>query len=478
MNAQPALYCDVCEDLPRPDERVPADRATCLRRATMRLAEEFPEMSATCVVTRRQAVVLSAFAAVLAAAIVAWPWPVADVAVAAMSIGFLGSLILRCVLALFGWRREAATGPIGTIDLPDYTVLVPVYREAGMIPQMARSLRGLDYPAAKLDICMVLEEDDRDTRVAVEAAGLRAIVVPPGAPRTKPKACNYALHFARGEFIVVYDAEDRPEPDQLRKAVAAFRANPHISCFQARLMIDRAPVWVARMFAIDYALWFRTLLPGLERLGAPIPLGGTSNHFRIAALVEAGAWDPFNVTEDADLGLRLARLGHRVGILDSTTYEEAPVRVGQWVRQRTRWMKGYMQTLLVHTRDPWALVRTVGLRGCLAILAFLGGAVCSALVNPLMWVICLYAILFSAGDHGTLELLARISGMTLLAANGLLAGMALIDGSRQRGAAEAGIVLSYPLYWLLISAATYRALWQLLRDPYRWEKTPHGAALQ
>ena len=478
MSAQPALYCDVCEDLPRPDVRIPVDRAACLRRATTRLAEEFPEMSATRVATRRQAVVLGAFAAVLAGTIVVWPRSAADVVVAAMSIGFLGSLVLRCVLAVLGRRRAVKIGPILGGDLPVYTILVPVYREAGMIPQMARSLRRLDYPAAKLDIGMVLEEDDTDTRVAVEAAGLRAIVVPPGAPRTKPKACNYALHFARGEFIVVYDAEDRPEPDQLRKAVTAFRADPQISCFQARLTIDRAPVWVSRMFAIDYALWFRTLLPGLERLGAPIPLGGTSNHFRIAALIEAGAWDPFNVTEDADLGLRLARLGHRVGILDSTTFEEAPVRVGPWVRQRTRWMKGYMQTLLVHTRHPWTLVRTIGLSECLVMLAFLGGAVWSALVNPLMWVICLYAVLFGAGDHGALELLARISGVTLLAANGLLAAMALIEGGGQRGPAEAGIVLSYPLYWLLISAATYRALWQLLRDPYRWEKTPHGAALQ
>jgi len=218
----------------------------CLQRATSRLAVDFPEMSASRVVTRRQALFLGAFTAVLAAAVAFWPWPAADVVVAAMSISFLSSLVLRCVLALLGRRRRAPVAPIRSGDLPDYTILVPVYREAGMIPQMARSLRALDYPAAKLDICMVLEEVDADTRVAVEAAGLRAIVVPPGAPRTKPKACNYALQFARGEFIVVYDAEDRPEPDQLRKAVAAFRANPQTSCFQARLIIDHAPVWITR----------------------------------------------------------------------------------------------------------------------------------------------------------------------------------------------------------------------------------------
>jgi glycosyltransferase XagB len=361
-------------------------------------------------------------------------------------------------------------------DLPVYSILVPVYREAGMIPQMARALAALDYPADKLDIWLVVEEDDTATRAAVRAAGLRAIAVPAAAPRTKPKACNYALQFAGGEFVVVFDAEDRPEPDQLRKAVAAFRANPGVSCFQARLAIDQASAWVSRMFAVDYALWFRTLLPGLDCLRAPIPLGGTSNHFRTAALIEAGAWDPFNVTEDADLGVRLARLGHRVAILDSTTWEEAPRRLAIWLRQRTRWMKGYMQTLLVHTRSPSRLAGELRPGGLLLLLTFLGGAVWSSLVNPLLWIVCIGGALFSHQGAGVLEWLARVSGVTLLAANVLLAVLAMCQGGR-RGGAGIAIVLTYPLYWLLISAAAYRALWQLLRDPFRWEKTPHGAAL-
>jgi cellulose synthase/poly-beta-1,6-N-acetylglucosamine synthase-like glycosyltransferase len=228
------------------------------------------------------------------------------------------------------------------------------------------------------------------------------------------------------------------------------------------------------MFAIDYALWFRTLLPGLARLNAPLPLGGTSNHFRANALIEAGGWDPFNVTEDADLGIRLARLGYQVAILDSATFEEAPQKLGTWLRQRTRWMKGYMQTMLVHSRNPLAVVTEIGPGGAALIASFLGGAVWSALINPVMWIICIYSAFFEPASGGTLAMLARGSGFTLFVANALLAVMAIAKG-RSCGE-KAGIVLTYPLYWLLISAATYRALWQLVRDPFRWEKTPHGAA--
>jgi cellulose synthase/poly-beta-1,6-N-acetylglucosamine synthase-like glycosyltransferase len=323
------------------------DKSEMLRRATFGLAEERPHFSARRVVTRWQATVLLTSLAVVLTAFVARPIATADIVVAAMSLGFICSFALRGALALLGRRPEPTVVVRNDQTLPVYSVLVPVYREAGMIGELTRALAALDYPSDKLDVRLVVEEDDSETFAAVFAAGLNAVVVPPGLPRTKPKACNFALQSVWGEFVVVYDAEDRPEPDQLRKAVAAFRANPDVSCLQARLAIDRAPSWISRMFAIDYAVWFRMLLPGLARLHSPIPLGGTSNHFRVKSLVEAGAWDPFNVTEDADLGVRLARLGHRVAILDSATFEEAPEKLGTWLRQRTRWMKGLIPSIYV-----------------------------------------------------------------------------------------------------------------------------------
>jgi cellulose synthase/poly-beta-1,6-N-acetylglucosamine synthase-like glycosyltransferase len=206
-----------------------------------------------------------------------------------------------------------------------------------------------DYPREKLDIKIVIEEDDTDTADALASCRLaipfEVIVAPPGGPRTKPKALNAALQFARGSFTVVFDAEDRPEADQLRKALAAFDADPQMVCVQARLTIDNvADSWLSRMFTAEYAGQFDVLLPGMAALRLPLPLGGSSNHFITEVLREAGAWDPFNVTEDADLGIRLGRLGHRCGVIASTTDEEAPAQFSPWLRQRTRWIKGWIRT--------------------------------------------------------------------------------------------------------------------------------------
>jgi hypothetical protein len=230
------------------------------------------------------------------------------------------------------------------------------------------------------------------------------------------------------------------------------------------------------MFALDYAIWFKALLPGLDRLAVPMPLGGTSNHFRASLLRAAGGWDPFNVTEDADLGLRLAQLGYRVSMLDSTTFEEAPARLSAWLKQRSRWLKGYMQTYLVHTRHPVLLTRHVGLRGVAVMEAFLGGAVWSALVNPLLWLIFAVSCIHtpSGADPHVLDSLARISGLGLLTANAALAGFAMADAGRAKGLACVPYGFSFVIYWVLISVAAYRGLWQLVFKPFYWEKTSHG----
>jgi hypothetical protein len=281
-----------------------------------------------------------------------------------------------------------------------------MYKEPEVLPILLHALRSLDYPAAKLDIKLVLEEGDRETveaAIAMDLEGIFEIVlVPPSQPKTKPKACNYALQFARGEHLVIYDAEDKPEPDQLRKVVAAFRrGGEKLACVQCRLNYYNAREnWLTRMFTLDYSLWFDLMLPGLQRLGAPIPLGGTSNHFRTDVLRALHAWDPFNVTEDADLGIRLTQKGWRVAVIDSTTYEEANCLAGNWVRQRSRWIKGYMQTFLVHTRRPAALWRAMGPVGLLGFVFFIGGTAVSGLLSPVLWAILLAFLLLPPGLRG------------------------------------------------------------------------------
>src|ERR1700730_16851075 len=460
------------------------------QRAVFELAELDPMLSAQRVFTVPQAVagyaLLSAFLAGLAFA------PIATLVAlnAAMSVFYLGNFLFKGVLVSIGGGRAVendeaiaiAARALREEDLPVFTVLVPMYREARMLPMLADALRRLDYPLGKLDIKIVLEADDAETIEVARTLGLEGVFevirVPPSLPQTKPKACNFALRFARGEYLVIYDAEDRPEPDQLRKVVATFRrSSPNTACLQCRLNYYNANEnWLTRMFTLDYSLWFDQVLPGLERLNVPIPLGGTSNHFKVSVLRELHAWDPFNVTEDADLGIRLTQKGYRVGVVDSTTFEEASCITRQWIRQRSRWIKGYMQTLLVHTRRPLQFLRSAGPLGFLGFVFFIGGSVFAGLLNPLVWAFYLVWLGIPASSLDTIfpQSLLFLSLFYLLAGNGAFIYLSMIAPIRRGWLELVPYSLTVPAYWVLISIAAYRGLWQLLGNPHFWDKTQHG----
>lgn len=457
-------------------------------RATNSLARRFPEFSARRVMTTGQACVLLALPVGIAAAFYAVPAMTNLLLALVMGTAFIANILFRTILVWIGAGSSGAPAalPLRSDDLPLYSIIVPLYREANVIQDLVAALSALDYPAGRIEIVLVMEADDRETIVAAKmhAVDPRFVLlcVPPCLPRTKPKAANYALGFVRGEFTVIYDAEDRPEPDQLLKAVAAFRSlPPSVACLQARLNFYNAGEnWLTRMFALDYALWFDFLLPGLDKFGIPMPLGGTSNHFRTDALRAIEGWDPYNVTEDADLGIRLALLGLRVTTLDSTTYEEATVTLGDWLRQRSRWMKGYMQTWLVHMRRPIRLLRRAGIGGFLGFQLFVGGTFLTALLNPILWVLCLCSWMFgnefSAGFVATPFAHAPLLG--LLAGNGLFTYLAMLGACRRGWFDLTPYGFAAPFYWALISAASYRGLWHLAVKPQHWEKTRHGMSCQ
>jgi cellulose synthase/poly-beta-1,6-N-acetylglucosamine synthase-like glycosyltransferase len=417
-----------------------------------------------------------------------------------LTIGLLAALSTLPVLLVVGVRVLALAIALGAgpdrrqatraadEDLPFYSVLVPLYGEAAVLPDLVRALSRLDYPVSKLEVLIVLESADRETRAAAAAIALpgfmRVIVVPDVAPRTKPKALNYALNYARGSFVVVYDAEDEPEPDQLRRAVETFASGPaDLACVQARLSIyNGSDSLLTRQFTLEYCGLFDALLPGLERLGLPLPLGGTSNHFPRYVLDALGGWDPHNVTEDADLGIRIARRGWRVQVMASTTFEEAPLQLGVWVRQRTRWLKGFMQTWLVHMRRPSGLLRDLGPAGFIGFQAVLGGVILTSLIHPVFVLL----LVVGAASGKVLSLPDSMLGATLIVLAGFnlvagyLAGMALAGIAAGRRGLYGFIphLVLVPLYWLLISLVSYRALIQLVRAPYLWEKTPHGARVR
>ncbi|MEM1315242.1 MAG: glycosyltransferase family 2 protein, partial [Pseudomonadota bacterium] len=331
----------------------------------------------------------------------------------------------------------------------------------------------LDYPRERLEVLLAVEEDDRETIAALRDAAppdwMRIIETPEGRPRTKPRALNHALDFASGALIAVYDAEDRPPPDQLRRAAETFAQAPaQIACLQARLTFYNAESgWIPRCFAIEYHTWFRVTLPALARLGFPLPLGGTSLFMRRRALERLGAWDAHNVTEDADLGMRLARAGYRTALLDSETQEEAVRRPWAWIRQRSRWQKGYLVTWCTHMRSPARLWRDLGPTGFLGFqLLFLGSAG-AALTQPLLWSAWIWWGL--AGGSAAL-VWSLHAGQAAMLAGALLA---VRRAGRPRLARWA---LSLPLYWPLATASAFKALVEAAMAPTWWDKTGHGAA--
>ena len=406
-----------------------------------------------------------------------------EVMLAAVFLAWLGLRLAGVFVNAFAPDRSPR---LNDDALPVYTIIAALYHEAASVDGLLAAIERLDYPPEKLDVIVAVEADDRETRAAIAARkgrlAVAVIPVPNAGPRTKPKALNVALPFARGTFTVIYDAEDRPEPDQLRRALQAFRAGgDDLACVQARLCIDNtADSWLARLFTAEYAGQFDVFLPGLAALRLPLPLGGSSNHFYTATLREVGGWDPYNVTEDADLGMRLARFGYRSGMIDSTTYEEAPAHFGPWLRQRTRWFKGWIQTWLVHMRQPRRLLRDLGLPGFLTFQLIVGGNVLAALVHPLFMAGLIYSVASGApmwrGDSAAVAVLAALYGTTVVIGYLTSAFLGWLGLARRGLLSTAWVLFLTPAHWLLLSLAAWRALYQLVVAPYAWEKTEHGLA--
>lgn len=454
-----------------------------------------PSLSAAVAMTRSQKLVLFALALVCGLLAVLWPAETFQVGSVVLALPFSVIALLRAVaLVHFLTRRRpraahqrGATGPhAAAAAYPTYSILVPLYREARVVGALLEALRRLDYPASHLEVLFITEQRDVETRAALLRANLapnmRVLTVPEGAPRTKPRALNYALGFAQGDLVTVYDAEDSPEPGQLKMAAHAFRTRPGpVGCVQARLDVYTPPaLFIVKQFTLEYLVLFHVLLPAYQKLGWPMPLGGTSNHFPRALLAEVGGWDPYNVTEDADLGVRLARRGYRVAMIGSTTWEEAPVRWAQWFGQRTRWIKGWMQTYLVHTRAPFRLLRELGPFSFFGFHLVFVGMILSALVHPVAVAIALEQAVsggLSNPAAGSIEGLVRqFCWFNLLAAYGLAALTGLVTALKRRRLVLAGATLLLPLYWFMISAAAYAAVFELVRRPHYWKKTRHIGA--
>nr|WP_211237913.1 glycosyltransferase family 2 protein [Cohnella panacarvi] len=471
-----------------------------LETSTSKLATEQPHNSANVTFTRKQLVGIFLTVAAAAGGL-AWNWlgTLILMNVAVQLLYFLMTLF-RFAIIMYGSRSDSqyrfdikALQEIDEKALPVYTILVPMYKESDVIPQLIRNLERLDYPKAKLDVRLLIENDDIEAQELLKNMKLppyyTVLVVPDSLPKTKPKACNFGLIRARGDIVVIYDAEDRPDPDQLKKVYLTFKAcDENTACVQAKLnYFNSGQNLLTKWFTQEYSMWFELLLPGIMKLNIPIPLGGTSNHFKTDVLKKLNAWDPYNVTEDADLGIRLYKAGYKTAIVDSRTWEEANSRVGNWIRQRSRWIKGYMQTWLVHMRHPFRLYRELGLRGFLGFHVMVLATPLLPLLNPIFWSM----ILFWYGFHAEWISLFFPDGIYYMAsaefyiANFLFvfssaAGVYWVihalesKGDRRFSYSLVRTTLLTPLYWVLMSIAAMKAAWQLITKPFYWEKTVHG----
>jgi cellulose synthase/poly-beta-1,6-N-acetylglucosamine synthase-like glycosyltransferase len=398
------------------------------------------------------------------------------------------TLILNTILKVAAAILYLFPKPSGSIPanpqlahLPIVTILVPLFHERDIAGALIKRLSQLNYPPDRLDVCLVLEADDSTTQNALAATQLpfwmRAIRVPLGTLQTKPRALNYALSFAKGSIICVYDAEDAPAPDQLNIVVNRFaQRGPEVACLQGRLdFYNSHSNWLARCFTIEYATWFRIMLPGLERLGLAIPLGGTTLFFRREILESLGGWDAHNVTEDADLGIRLARHGYRTEIIDTVTQEEANARAWPWVKQRSRWLKGYAITYGVHMRSPMKLWRDLGAWRFFGVQLLFAGTISQFLLAPLLWSFWLLVFGLPHPLDGVLNpnVALTFAGIFLLSEIiGITVSAIAVSSAGKRDLIKWSPTLH--LYFPLAALAAYKGVIELATKPFYWEKTSHG----
>ncbi len=431
---------------------------------------------------------------------------------AAVSIAYFIANPIRIYISIRGFKGGRAPTKItrgemlwtSDEDLPVYTVLIPVFHEAGVLAQNLYNMYRLNYPKDKLDIKVLMEESDEETINEAKALGLFGlpqkkiegipsekyseflklfdpIIIPKAAVTTKPRACNYGLLRAKGELCVIYDAEDNPDPDQLKKAAIVFLRLPKdVVCLQSKLNFYNADENIlTKWFSIEYANWYEFYLQGLDWIDAPIPLGGTSNHFRKQGLDDLGRWDPYNVTEDADIGIRLARQNLKTEMLDSYTYEEAPIAVKSWIVQRSRWFKGHLQTYLVHMRQPHKLYKDLGTAKFLKLQLTFGTSIYVPLVNPFLWALMALTLVMPTSFAWLVpSYLQPICLFNLVVGNLSFLSIYVIACVKLKKNRYIPYALLMPCYWALLSFASWRGLIQLIRKPFQWDKTSHGVSKQ
>src|SRR6266568_2268138 len=438
-----------------------------------------------------------------------WGWRDSLVTlVAACEVFYLVFVSFKVILAIASYLAPpgghgAPLPDADDPDLPVFTILLPNVKEKRHVLQaLLESMAALVYPKDKLQVLLLVEHWDIPTQQLFGLAGgmaeeeqlrlppyARVVLSLPGAPGTKPSACDFGLFHARGQYTVIFDSEDSPDPQMLLKAVRDFRnAPPRVACLQARLLFwnvlpvrlrsprDWLAAFVTRMYFVEYAVHFEFVLRGMARLGLVPPLGGTSNIFitrvlreiaistdklvaggipREVAEMMVGAWDPWCVAEDADIAGWLARSGHLVEMItDSWTLEEAPVSPSKAARQRARWGKGYAQAGAVQSRRPVRAARQMGIRPLIA-----------------------YFVTHSAFIQGLFPATVFYLGaLTAVIGNFILFYLQVAACLRDSEPGLVKYMLALAPWWLFTSYSMWKGIIELFipRLRFHWHVTEHG----
>ncbi|WP_194966725.1 glycosyltransferase [Rickettsia endosymbiont of Cardiosporidium cionae] len=358
---------------------------------------------------------------------------------------------------------------------PVYTILIPMYKETEIIQSIIKSVMKLNYPTDRLDIKFIIESDDHSMIKALAILNIpkyiQVIKVPKSFPRTKPKALNYVMDYVIGEYLVIYDADDIPDPNQLLTVLDIFNKldNQHV-CVQTKLnFYNYDQNLLTRFLNLEYSLWFQYLIKGLNILNLPIPLGGTSNHFKTFVLRKIGGWDSYNVTEDADIGLRLYAKGYKTHVTtDTTTFEEAPFQIKNWLTQRSRWIKGFIQTLCIFIINA-SEYKKLSVLEIISIYVFIG---CSTYCFITMPMFIIFSIIVDK-QNKFINSLCNINILLTLSYFYISAFVVVKDMYKGNWIKKSITILLWPVYFILHSIAAYKALIECIYFPFKWNKTLH-----
>lgn len=366
------------------------------------------------------------------------------------------------------FSKKEKTEIITPSQFPMYTILLPCYKEEiGTLKKLITGIKNLNYPKEKLDVKILLEETDLQTIENLQQIShtFEVLKIPNAFPTTKPKACNFGLYFAKGEYVVIYDAEDIPHPNQLLTALSKFSsASKNIMCVQSLLNVyNHSKNLISICFSLEYLVWFNCFLPAFLKCGMWIPLGGTSNHFKTKELLKIGGWDAYNVTEDAELGIRIAKNGYKTDIIYSYTLEESTITIKDFILQRSRWLKGFLITFLINILDFKSTLK-LDFLNILQIIFSLGMAFFGFFSIPL--------IIFFSFFITPNELLISLYSTNLIC--GILYLMiCYIVGLREKFTNYNKAFYFLPLYFALHICASIVAFWDFFKSPFHWRKTRH-----